>query len=324
VLPDALCEAAQTARYRQTARQGLAERQLCSLAELAREIDSPVVVVKGPVVAHAYPSPELRSYGDIDLFVEASATSTLAALLERAGYRALVTGDRSTHLTPMEPPAAGFRVEVHGLPYDDFSFAPLQPWQRYPGLWAPDHVQHFLYLVHHAVWRHELSSGLLHLVDLKFWTATWTDAEWMKAQALAENRGCERMVGLALALLPLTGLVMLTSEPQYLFPSPPQAIVDAAGHVIMGDKPCVMPRLGRDLEDRSVRGWLRYAKLVLLGDPRTRQNLSWPEHLLFYVRRPFRLLKNYAPLFLRLLRRDPQSRRAMERQNDLMTWLRGD
>ncbi len=50
----------------------------------------------------------------------------------------------------------------------------------------------------------------------------------------------------------------------------------------------------------------------------------WNERALFYLRRPFRLLKHYGPLGWRLLRGDRESRAALRRQRDLMDWLRGD
>lgn len=323
-LPDALRDATQGARYRQAAKQTLVDRQLRSLAALVRETSLNVAVVKGPVVAEAYPSPELRPHGDIDLFVTEAETLELVDLLHRAGYQAKVIGDRSTHLPPMEPPDAGLRVEVHGLPYAHFDFAPLQRWTAYPGLWRPDPVAHFVYLAHHAVERHELHSGLLHLIDLKFWTAAWTSEEWRRARALAEVLGHRRMVGLALALLPLAWPGEDLALPHDLFPAPPEQVLAAGARIVFGHEPGLMPHLGRDLHERTLRGWLRYAQLVLLGDPQVRRGLPWTEKVRFYLRRPFRLLKNYAPLFLRLLRGDRKSRDALQRQRDLMAWVRGD
>ena len=323
-LPGKLQEAVVEARYRQAAKQTLVDRQLRSLAALVRETSLRVAVVKGPVVVEAYPSPALRPHGDIDLFVPDVNTFALVDLLEQSDYHAVVIGDRSTHLPPMEPPGAGLRVEVHGLPYNHFDFAPLQRWTAYPGLWRPDPVAHFVYLVHHAVERHELHSGLLHLIDLKFWTAAWTADDWQRAYDLAQAMGHLRMVGLALALLPLAWPGEDPKLPNDLFPVPPENTLTAATRVVLGHEPGLLPHVGRDLHERTLRGWLRYAHLVLLGDPQVRRGLPWMEKVGFYLRRPFRLLKNYVPLFLRLLRGDRSSRDALHRQRDLMAWLRGE
>jgi hypothetical protein len=323
-LPEGLQEAVAEARYRQAAKQMLVERQLRSLVALMRETSLDVTVVKGPVVAEAYPSPELRPYGDIDLFVSEAETLVLANLLEHSGYHAKIIGDRSTHLPPMEPADPGLRVEVHGLPYAHFDFAPLQRWTAYPGLWRPDPVAHFVYLVHHAVERHELHSGLLHLIDLKFWTAAWTLDDWQRAYDLAEAMGHLRMVGLALALLPLAWPGDAPALPHDLFPTPPEKTLAAGARAVFGHEPGLLPHLGRDLHERTLRGWLRYARLVLFGDPRVRRGCPWQEQLGFYLRRPFRLLKNYGPLFLRLLRGDQASQEALQRQRDLMAWVRGE
>lgn len=323
LLSEELNSAVKAANYLQTARHSLAHRQLQTLAGLARTLDLPVVVVKGPVVAEAYPTPELRPYKDIDLFVPETMTSAFVVELERLGYQATVIGDRSTHLPAMRPPEPGFHVEVHGLPYEGFSFLPSQPWLTYPGLCIPDCFQHFLYLVYHVVGRHELSSGLLHLVDVWFWTEAWTEEDWVHLYDLAQAFGHERMVGLVLALLPFAWTGMMSSVPPDLFPSPPHAVVEAGRRAVLGDQRSVMPHINRDLQERSVQGWVSYAKLVLLGNPYVRRDLPWSKKFLFYVRRPFRLLKNYTPLFMRLLCGDQQSRESIRRQRELRTWIQG-
>ncbi|MCD6344885.1 MAG: nucleotidyltransferase family protein, partial [Anaerolineae bacterium] len=61
-LPPQLQDAVRQARYRASARQLLATRQLHELAEIARLQRIPVVIVKGQVVAEVYPSATLRIY----------------------------------------------------------------------------------------------------------------------------------------------------------------------------------------------------------------------------------------------------------------------
>jgi|GEM_PF-6124462 len=325
VLPEALREAVQVARYRQAAKQTLVDRQMRSLAALVCETSLNVAVVKGPVVAEAYPMSGLRPYGDLDLFAPEGETLALVRVLERQGYRAAASGDRSTHLPPLVPPGPGFRVEVHGLPYEGFTFAPLQPWARFPGLWFADPLQHFLFLVYHVVERHELRSGLLHLIDLALWTESWSGETWRVVHSRAEARAYLRPVGLALALLPLAWPKADLTAPVGLFPAPPASVLEAGARAVFGHEPGLMPHLGRDLSERSLRGWVRYAGMVLSGgDPRLRRSLPWREQVLFHLRRPFRLLRHYGPFAWRLLWRERGSRASLQRQRDLMAWVRGD
>jgi hypothetical protein len=172
--------------------------------------------------------------------------------------------------------------------------------------------------------KHELRSGLLHLIDLKFWTMVWTSEDWARAYDLAAEKGLLRMVGLALALLPLAWPGKDLSLPHDLFPHAPKEMLVASARTIFGHGPGLMPHFGRDLDEHTFLGWMRYARLVLFGDPRVRRGCPWQEQLGFYLRRPFRLLKNYGPLFLRLLRGDQASQEALQRQRDLMAWVRGE
>ena len=60
-LPATLAQAVQRARYREVARQATAAQQLRALGKLARRLQIPVVVVKGPVVAEDFPIPSVTS-----------------------------------------------------------------------------------------------------------------------------------------------------------------------------------------------------------------------------------------------------------------------
>lgn len=332
-LPTPLQDAVRLARYQASARQLLAERQLHELAEIARLQQLPVVIVKGQVVAEVYPSATLRIYNDIDLLAPPSAVPALTQALRRHGYTAPLTGGRAFHLPPFNPPEAGLCLEVHtamkkGGAGDAFTFAQwadgLRPWASFPGLLVPDPVGHWLYLVSHALEHHECEMGLLPLADLKFWTDIWTAQEWESLATLAKAGGWEQLVGLALALVTWFWQDPWPSEIASRFPEPPEDILRWAQAVTSGEVETEsrLPNLWRDLPERSVRGWLAYAQLVLLGDPVTRRNLPWHKRLLYHLRRPAYLVRNHGPALWQLLRGQRKSRETWAAQRKLASWLR--
>jgi hypothetical protein len=76
----------------------LAECELVLLSETFREAGVPIVVLKGPVLAHQfYPDPTLRPFVDLDLLVKTSDWRRACDVLSGAGY---------VRLTP--EPGAGF------------------------------------------------------------------------------------------------------------------------------------------------------------------------------------------------------------------------
>lgn len=332
-LPPQLQDAVRQARYRASARQLLATRQLHELAEIARFQRIPVVIVKGQVVAEVYPSATLRIYNDLDLLVPPSAVPALTHALRQHGYTVPLTGGRAFHLPPFNPPGAGLRLEVHtamkkGGTGDAFTFAQwadgLRPWTSLPGLLVPNPVGHWLYLVSHALEHHECEMGLLPLADLKFWTDIWTAQEWESLATRAKAGGWEQLVGLALALVAWFWQTPWSSEIASRFPEPPEDILRWAQAVTSGEAETesLLPNLWRDLPERSVRGWSAYAQLVLLGDPVTRRNIPWPKRLLFYLRRPVYLVRNHGPALWQLLRGQRKSRETWQAQRKMASWLR--
>ena len=332
-LPPQLQDAVRQARYRASARQLLATRQLHELAEIARLQRIPVVIVKGQVVAEVYPSATLRIYNDLDLLVPPSAVPALTQSLQLHGYRAALDGGRGYHLPPFNPPGAGLRLEVHtamkkGGTGDAFTFTQwadgLRPWASFPGLLVPDPVGHWLYLISHALEHHECEMGLLPLADLKFWMDFWTAQEWESLATLAKAGGWERLVGLALALVAWFWQAPWPSEIASRFPEPPEDILNWTQAVTSGETEMesLLPNLWRDLSERSPRGWSAYAQLVLLGDPATRRSVSWHKRLLFYLQRPAYLVRNHGPALWRLLRGQRKSRETWAAQRKLASWLR--
>lgn len=331
-LPDDLLQAARRERYAETARQQLAHAQLQTLAALATEKDFTPLIVKGPVVAAAYPDPALRTYNDLDLLLPAEQAEPFMAALLRSGYRAFADGQRSYHLPPLRPPQQGYNVEIHTtLRHESdasgFTFAELSevmcPWQAAPGLFVLEPVFHALYLVYHQLERHQLSLGVLPLADLYFWTRGWTGVEWATLAKQAAATQLERSVRLALALTAWFWDEPWSTWVSERFPPPEPGVLDLGKQLVVGELGGRTPRLWRDLPEKSVRGWLRYGWLLLRGNPDALRSLSWSQRLRFYLLRPFSLLKFHGPTLWRLLRGDRRTRATLHAQDTLTDWLKG-
>ena len=335
-LPAPLIEAARRVRYRTEASQVLAAQQLQSLSEIARRSEIPIVVVKGAVVAQTYPEPWMRPYADVDLLIPQSAVPALLDAVREAGYRVMadMLGDRGWHLPPLQPgDGAGLKLEIHtSLAHergqDMFAYEAwaggLRPWPAFPGLWLPDPVDHALYLIHHAAVHHGFTIGGLPLADLKFWTLCWDAVQWDQLAAKAEACDLQRAVGIFLALAAWFWREPWPPEVTARFPLPTPGVLATAQRIVTGELAQKMPFIWRDLSERNLRGVLAYANLVLFGDPALRQGLPLKEKVLFYLRRPFRLLRNHGPTLWRLVRGDRRTRNAWYTQQELQEWMHGD
>lgn len=333
-LPAEMAAAAHHARFETAARQALALQQLRALGALAPSLDSPLVLVKGAAIAQTYPQAWQRPYNDIDLLVAPETVPALLTALHGQGYQAIeeTLGDRAWHLPGLFPARGGLKLEIHtalarehGAPM--FTLAQwrdtLIPWDAAPGLWLPAPVDHLLYNLHHALIHHGLSIGLLPLADVKFWVQDWDAAMWAQLAERATEYDLSRVTGLALALT-----AWFWDEPwpaivHTHFPPPPPELVETAQQVISGGLVQKMPQVWRDLPARSPVGLLRYAGLILLGDPETRRELPFRERVLFFLRRPFRLLKNHGPTLWRLARGDTRTRKIWHTQRHLQEWMLG-
>ncbi len=331
-LPQSLRGAAAQAHYRTAARQALAARQFEALSAAAAALDLPIIVVKGAPVAQIYPAPWMRPYTDIDLLVSEKGAIALLETLRSQGYRMIseTLGDRGYHMPALKPPDSGLKLEIHtalaryrGRVWFTAAEwrAGIVPWVSYPGLYCPDPVDHLLYVVHHAVINHNLMMGLLPLADVKFLTAAWSPERWETLARKAADIDLLPMVGLILALTAWFWQDPWPSQISELFPTPPDEVLRTAQHMALGERVERVPQVWRDVPERNLRGGLAYLGLVLLGDPESRRELSWSEKVRFYVHRPFRLLKNYAPAFWKLLRGDRHVRNVWRAQRQLQEWL---
>jgi len=333
-LPETLTEAIRRARMVVAVRQALADRQLQGLGETANRLGIPVVLVKGAAAAAAYPEPWMRPHGDIDLLVDPSDAARLLDALKAQGYTYAESaeGHRAWHFPPLVLASRqGARIEVHTALAREggrlrFTVAQwrdnLCPLGAYPGLHAPGPADHILYLIHHALVHHELLFGLQPYMDIGFWSQGWNADDWRVLHAATLDAAMGNAVALALALTawlwqrPLPGA-------DAGFTQPPDALLSEAKRTVVGQSTGPsLPHVWRDVPPRAQGGLVRYAALILYGDPAQLRELTPKERFTYHLRRPSELLRNHGNVVWRLLRGDPAARAAWRTQRDLQTWLR--
>ena len=332
-LPEALTNAIRRTRVLVAVGQTVADQQLKALGETAQRLDIPLVLVKGAAAAAAYPEPWMRPHGDIDLLVDEADASVLLQALKSQGYRYAESaeGHRAWHFPPLILPNRGARIEIHTALAREggrLLFTPsqwragLRPLSSFPGLCAPGPADHVLYLIHHALVHHELLFGMQPYLDIGFWSAAWTPDDWGALHAATQGAAMENAVGLALALT-----AWLWQRPLPIadagFSHPPESLLARAKEAVAGVTTSQsLPHVWRDIPPRAQGGLLRYAAVILFGDPAQLRELSWRERLRFHLRRPGELFRNHGPAVWQLLRGNPATRAAWSAQRDLQTWLR--
>ncbi len=330
-LPEEVSRFVQTATYQGVARHTIVGSQIEELANLFRKAKIPAVVVKGPVVASAYPDTSLRIYNDLDFLVPEGQAASLITALIKLGYSAQVSGDRSMHFPPLHPEGAGLRLEIHDaldkhLDGDWFTFSQwsdrMRKWTSYPGLWVPDPVDHMIYLIDHALIRHELLGGLQLLNDLWFWTKEWGAYKWEVLESRSQQLGLFRAVNLALSLTAWFWDEALSDPAGQRFPTPPSDVLAQSQALALGSFPAFIPHVWRDLAANRPLQWVRYGINTFFGDPEYRKSLSVGNRILFYLRRPLRLWQHYASVLWRLIVGKTTERSAWEAKREVSAWLR--
>ena len=168
------------------------------LEDVRRVCDGPLVVVKGPEVAHLYPG-SARTFGDVDL-IAADAAAAQRSLLA-AGYVEIDDPEpfvEHHHLRPLKSPTVGLNVELHtrplwpaGLPppVEEIIAQSVPAGVAVDGISAPQPVHHALILAAHA-WSHDPLQTLRDLVDIAAVCQGLSDAELMET---AEVWGVSRI-----------------------------------------------------------------------------------------------------------------------------------
>jgi hypothetical protein len=331
-LPEALTEAIRRTRMLVAVGQTLVDQQLKALGETARTLGITVILVKGAAAAAAYPEPWMRPYGDIDLLVDEADAAGLLEALKGQGYTYAESteGQRAWHFPALIPPHRGARIEVHTALAREggrLLFTPsqwhdgLRPLDSTPGLCAPDPTDHVLYLIHHALIHHELLFGMQPYLDIGFWSAAWSSDAWDAFTTAARTAAMENAVALALAL---TAWIWQRPLPiaEAGFREPPPSLLSEAKETVAGTTVTEsLPHVWRDIPPRAQGGLLRYAAVILLGDPAQLRELTPGERLRYHLRRPGELLRNHGASLWQLVRGDPATRAAWRAQRDLQAWL---
>ncbi|MEZ4532144.1 MAG: nucleotidyltransferase family protein [Thermomicrobiales bacterium] len=163
-------------------------------------LQEPVIVLKGPEVAHLYPERALRTYGDLDILVAdlPSAEQKLIA----SGFAELLPGkkvDGHHHDSPLGFGLLALNVELHRdpgwlrwltPPSDRELFGMAVPSVTgVANAFALPPEQLALYLASHA-WRHGPYTSLIHMVDIEL-LRQQTDP--VELHALARRWGIEKV-----------------------------------------------------------------------------------------------------------------------------------
>lgn len=171
--------------------------------------EGPLLLMKGPEVAAAYPRPGTRLFADLDLLVpdpEAVQRSLLAA-----GFRELEFPDgwrERHHLTPLEWPGMTLLIEVHAAPKLPPFLPAIDPGELFAaavpsrtgvaGLLAPEPSAHAVLLAAHA-WAHRPLGRLADLLDIAALLSQGADR--VRAGEIARRWGWLRMWELTLSAL---------------------------------------------------------------------------------------------------------------------------
>jgi hypothetical protein len=162
--------------------------------------DEPLLLMKGPVLARLYPSPELRTFRDLDVIVgDAHATQRrlLAAGFQETGDPRLF--EQIHHLRPLIWPGLPVLLEVHRSPKWVDGLQPPEAAELFeaarpgavgvPGVLALSPPHHALLLAAHA-WAHRPLSRLRDLIDI---AVVAGEADPAELRALARSWGIRRV-----------------------------------------------------------------------------------------------------------------------------------
>lgn len=333
-LPAAMTEAIRRSRMAVAAQQALTHQQLRTLGEIAQHLAIPVVLVKGAAAAEAYPEPWMRPYGDIDLLIDEVNASPYLKALRDNGYQdvAGTPGTRHEHLPPLMDPNTGGWVEIHtSLAWiQNRSLFTLSSWAdrlrpiaNSPGLYAPNPMDHTLYLLFHGIVQHDLERSVQVLTDVWFWTEHWDEREWHKMRSLAEATEMLYAVGLGIELTAWFWGENRYREARMLFPSPPPSLIAMAQRTLVGlPSREHLPHIWRRVPDISPRSLLAFVSSMLFGDSAEIHGTTMRGRLSLFGKRTTYLVRNYSLAMWRLLRGDPATRAAWHAQRDLQAWLR--
>jgi hypothetical protein len=324
LLPQYAVNCLREARRSAVARQVAAAHQIEQLAQIASSLDMRVILLKGPVVARAYPRSAARLFTDLDvLVVSRSAALALSDALQACGYEPLMSSRAFGQVTSLCPQRAGLPIDIHySLGEGKWMLPMAKIWERACpsgdrfGFWEMEEIDHALYLMAHAM-GHTLGQGLRWLYDLTCWTREWDETVWKNLVARARDWGVEPTVQLTGALWMWAREESWDALPfAALLQPPPAEITALARRALLGEVSSRLPGIWRDGAGRGISGWLHYVRDVLTRG-RTLNVVSLPQRLAYLVRQ-------HGPALWQLLRGDSGARESWDNQRRLYDWLRGE
>lgn len=303
-IPAEVAQRLRVARYEAEARYARTQALVAELGALLQAHDLQAVLFKGFLLAQCYPYPPARFFGDIDLLLPGDdAQQRFVAVLLAQGYATapgVHAGDSAQHYPKLFPPQRGMSVEVHRMLGREGGFEQpertrevwqrAQPDERFSPLLILDPVDHYLFLVYHAVHAHVLELGLRVFYDLFWLTRDWDAAGWQEVVARAAAWKMLPTLRLGLGLQCWVEGKAWSDHPgaAYLDPPPADAL-NAALRVLLQQTPTELDRAWRAKREPGLRGWLGYLKLTLTMDG-TLPWYRWPARVLELTRRLLRSL----------------------------------
>ncbi len=324
--PEELARILRSARYAAEARYARAQALLQELGGYVREAGLQAVLFKGLVLAQAYPYPPARFFSDIDILVPGrEAEQRLVAVCKAHGYRTdpdIRDGESAQHYPKLFPPQTGPSVEVHHMLGREGGFERAErtaafwqatrPCASFPDFLELDPVDHYVFLIYHAVQAHILELGLRSFYDFQRYTRTWDEATWRKALQRATDLELLPALRLAWALQ-----AWIEGQPWETYPwgkwldPPPQEVLSAAQQTMLFEPQTEWHRPWRSKRQPGLRGWLAYLRLTITMDG-TLPWYRWPGRIKHLTGRLLRSLMGV------MLRGDSAS---FSRQR-LLAWLR--
>jgi Uncharacterised nucleotidyltransferase len=170
------------------------------LAKIRAAVDGPIVLMKGPEAAAAYPDPMLRPFRDLDLLVPDAKAAHEA--LVAAGFKLTGLPDRYVdlhHLRPLRLPGLPLLLELHSRPKwvegmrapstDELIEAARPSTIGVDGILGLPPAEHTLVIAAHS-WGHAPFGRLIQLVDV---AALAEQADGAEIEALARRWRARRL-----------------------------------------------------------------------------------------------------------------------------------
>lgn len=325
-IPTEVARYLRVARYESEARYARAQTLVSDLGTLLELHRQQAILFKGFVLAQFYPYPPARFFSDIDLLLPGDEAEQhfVAVLLDR-GYTTasdVQPGESFVHYPKLFPPQRGMSVEVHRMLGQEGGFNRperiAEVWQRarpcvnFPSFLTLDPVDHYLYLIYHAVYAHLLEVGLRAFYDLFWLTRDWDAACWREVVARATAWEILPTLRLGWGLQCWVERRAWSNHPgaAYLDPPPVEAL-EAAQRVMLQQASTELQRIWRAKREPGIRGWLGYVKLTVTMDG-TLPWYRWPARVFELARR---LLRS---LWTLIRRGDP----VLNSYRRLLLWLR--